>query len=150
MADPVSWLVVGSTVLGVGSQVYGAQSEKKAASSEARQHEMNAFRARRAGKSRAEEQHRITARLASDAQAAQAASGFSASDAQAIKQRGDIHGAGKYNELAYLYEANMDALGLQNVARNTRKTGSRNATAGYINAASTAIGGYSDYKTATA
>jgi hypothetical protein len=77
----------------------------------------------------------------SDAQAAQAASGFSASDAQAIKQRGDISGAGKYNELAYLYEAEMDAQGLIRGARSTRKTGKTMRDAAYYGAASTLFTG---------
>ena len=138
--------MVGSTVLGVGGKVYEGKSAKKAASSEAQQLELNAARARREGRSRAQESRRQTSRIMSDATAAQASSGFSASDAQAIKQRGDISGAGKYNELAYLYESEMDAQGLQRGARNTRKTGSRQAKGAYLGAAQTAIGGYVDYK----
>ena len=145
MADPVTALVVGSTVLGVGSKVYEAKSAKKAGSQEAQQHSLNAHRARLEGRSRAQEERRQTARLMSDAQAAQAASGFSASDMQAIKQRGDISGAGKYNELAYLYESEMDAQGLLRAGRNAEKTGKRRATGAYIGAASTAIGGARDY-----
>lgn len=144
MAQAVPYVIMaGATLFSAKGQYDAGKATAASASNEARQMEMNAQRARRAGRSRAEEQGRETARMMSDAQAIQAASGFSASDAQAVRQRGDISGAGKYNELAYLYEAEMDAQGLVRSASNTRKTGKNMRDAQYYGAASTIFSGAS-------
>ena len=152
MAQAVPYvLMAGATALSAKGKIDAGKAEAKSASNEARQMEFNAQRRLKEGRSRAEEEHRQTARLMSDAQAVQAASGFSASDAQAVKQRGDIAGAGKYNELAYLYEAQMDSEGILRGAKNTRETGKNLRTASYYGAASTifsgARSGYDSYKT---
>lgn len=130
-----------ATAFSVASQVQKGKAAKSAASSEARQMEVNARRAREEGQARADEEARQTARLMSDAQAIQGASGFSASDAQALKQIGDIAGAGKYNELSHLYESEQDALTSLRGARATRKAGRRSARASYLGAVSTAFSG---------
>lgn len=137
--DPMTAIQLGTAAYGAytGYKANKAQgaAQSSAANSEAFQMEANAIRSRRAGVSRAAEVRRETIRLMSDAQAAQAASGFSASDAQAINQRAAISGVGKYNELAYLYESEMDARGMINQAGATRATG-KNLQAG-SNAAAT-------------
>ena len=140
--DPMTAITLGTTAYGTYTGYKANKSAGKAASSEANaqafQMEANAIRARRAGVTRAAEVRRETNRLMSDAQAAQAASGFSASDAQAVQQRGDISGVGKYNELAYLYEAEMDARGLISQGAATRQTG-RNQQSAYNSAATNSV-----------
>lgn len=143
------------TAFSVAGQVKSGKDAKKAADSEARQIDANAGRAREEGRSAAAEERRRTARDLSDAQAIQGGSGFSASDAQALQQIGEIAGAGKFNELSIMYEAEQNAQGLQREARNTRKSGSRARDNAYIGAAATAISGaagiksgYQDYSKA--
>ena len=143
--DPMTAITVGTMAYGTYTSYKGNKNAGKAARSEANaqafQMEANAIRARRAGVSRAAEVRRETNRLMSDAQAAQAASGFSASDAQAVKQRGDISGVGKYNELAYLYEAEMDARGMISQAGATRATGRNQQKAANTAATNSLISG---------
>ena len=142
--DPITLALVGSTIFKAGSSILGGKSARKAASSQARQVEWNAQRSREAGATRAQEESRRTARLMSDAQAIQAASGFSGSDPTALKQLADIAGAGKYNELALRYDSEMQAQGLQREARNMRKTGRRTQRAAYLDAGTTLFSGATD------
>jgi hypothetical protein len=133
-----------ATAFSIAGQVQRGRAEKAAASSQAAQIEANAQRRLAEGKMLAQEETRKTARLMSDAQAIQASSGFSASDAQALKQIGDIAEVGKRNELAILYDARMDAEGMQREAAAARESGSRAQSAAYVGAFSTALGGYGD------
>lgn len=138
--------LVATTAFSMFSSIQKGKAAKSAANSEARQMEANAARARQSGKTRAEEEKRQTARLMSDAQAVQGASGFSASDAQALSQVGDIAGAGKYNELSYLYESEMDAIATLRGAKHVRKAGAAAKRSAYIGAAATAFSAASLYK----
>jgi len=90
---------------------------------------------------RAAEEGRKTARDVSDAAAIQAASGFSASDAAAIRDRAELAGVGKYNELAILYEHEQEARGMQRQASYTAARGRRIGRAGTIAAAASLLEG---------
>ena len=130
-----------ATAFTVAGKVTQGRAADKAAKDEARQMEANAARRLRQGKAEAEEELRRTARLMSDARAIQGSSGFSASDAQALQQLGEIAGAGRYNELSYLYEAELDAESLRRGAEATRRRGKYAKRAAYLGAASTALSG---------
>mgnify|MGYP003673735772 CR=1 FL=1 len=145
MANPVTLaFMAASTAFSVGSQISKGNAERASADSQAKQMEANAARAMQEGRSRADEEKRQTARLMSDAQAIQGASGFSASDAQALKQVGDISGAGKYNELSYIYEARQDAEGMIRGAKYSRESGRAKQRAARLGAVSSAFSGASD------
>ena len=132
-----------ATAFSVAGKVQQGRAAKKAADSEAKQIDANARRERLAGKSRAEEEQRETARLMSDMSAIQGGSGFAASDAAAIRQVGDVAGVGKYNELSILYDSELNAKGLDRAASNTRKRGRAARKNAYLSAASTAFSGIS-------
>lgn len=135
-----------TTAFSMASQVSQGRAARKAADSEASQISDNARRAREEGQSRADEVLRQTNRQMSDAQAIQGGSGFSASDAQALKQVGDIAGAGKFNELAQLYQADNQATGMEGQARAVKQSGRRAQRASYLGAVSTAFSGGSKIK----
>lgn len=142
MANPVTIaLMAASTAFSVGGQIQSGRAQRASANNEAAQMEANAARAMQEGRSRADEEKRQTARLMSDAQAIQGGSGFSASDAQALKQVGDIAGAGKYNELSYIYEARQNAEGMIRGAKYSRESGRAKQRAAYMGAVSTAFSG---------
>ena len=136
--------MVASTVFSVGSQIQKGRAAKAQASSAASQMEANAAVARRDAHTRSQEIVRQTTRTMSDAASIQAGSGF-AGDAASTRQIARIGGAGRYNELAALYEGEMQARELITGAATTRAGGKSARNNAYLGAAATALGGAYDY-----
>ena len=129
----------GSLVSAYGSYKAG-RDQQEAASDAAADTRWNAGKIRERGQMEAGEVKRQTNRAMSDAAAIQAASGFSASDPTDLRQLAEISGAGKWNELAVLYESNMAAQGEERAAKNLRASGQAAKRAGTYSAAGTLIG----------
>lgn len=125
---------------------YGSYSSSKAQSeasrAQGRQLETNSQKIYEMGKFQANEVQRQGRVTMSDAQARQAASGFSASDPASLKQLAEIAGQAKFNELAVLYESNARAQGEVNAAQNVRRTGAAVKSAGALNAVTSAVSAY--------
>lgn len=127
LADPITMMLVGSTAL----QVHGAIQEGQAAEKAGK------FKAKTqmaAGTRRAAEHKRAGDIVASDARAAMAASGGSASDAGAVETLGKIKAETDYNVLSALYEG-------EQAADISRYEGKIKKKAAYTRGLSTALSG---------
>ena len=135
-----------ATAFSVAGKVQQGRAANAAAKNDAAVMEANARRRLEQGEFQAAEVRRRTIRDMSDAQAAQASSGFAASDAQALRQRAEIAKVGRQNELAYLYEAEMDAQAMRRGADNRRAEGRAARTSAYLGAGATAFGSYAGHR----
>jgi len=147
-----SWVFTALAAAGSLMSAYGSyksgREQQKSASRAAADTRWNAGVIREKGQMQAKEITRQTNRAMSDAAALQAASGFSASDPTDLRQLAEISGAGKWNEIAARYEAEMGAQGEERAARNLRKSGQAAKRAGTLGAAATLIGGAGGFRDA--
>jgi hypothetical protein len=121
--DPLTLLTVASTaVSAVGSYRQG-QAAKASAEYEAKQFDKQSKAATAEGTRAAEEIRRQGAIMQSNARAAMAGSGGTASDAGAISTLGKIGAETDYNSLAAMFEAKSEAQGLQTAASTRRYEG---------------------------
>jgi hypothetical protein len=131
-------------VAAAGTLLQGA-SQKGQAKSEALQLEQQAGQDRASSQRAAGEQRRSARYLQSRVQALAAASGAGASDPTVVNLIGDIAGEGEFRALSALYEGESSARGMEYGARLARKTGKAAATASYLKAGSTLLGGASSW-----
>lgn len=142
------WLAlaaVGSSLMGAYGSYKAGREQEKSADRAASQTRFNANAIRAQGQMAATEVRRQTNRTMNDAAAIQAASGFSSSDPTDLRQLAEISGAGKWNEIATLYEAETRARGEDMAARNIDKSGDAAKRAGTLGAASSLISGASGF-----
>jgi len=143
------WLAlasVGSSLLGAYGSYKAGKEQEKNADRAAATTRFNAAAIRDQGQMAATEVRRQTNRTMNDAAALQAASGFSASDPTDLRQLAEISGAGKWNEIATLYETEMRARGEDMAARNLRKSGDAAKRAGTYGAAASLLSGAQGFR----
>lgn len=141
MADPVTLTLAATTALSAGSQIAEGRAMRKAGESEASQMYANARRRREQGEAQAAAERRRMRIALSDAQAGQAAAGGTSTDPSSLAAQGDLAGQHRYNELAYLYEADMDAEGMRRAGRNRKETAQAASRASNMRALSTVMRG---------
>lgn len=114
--DPVSLMAVASTGLQVMGQLQQGKAIKKSKDFEEAQLQQQATARYAEGTREAYEQRRRSDIVESNARAAMAASGGTTTDEAAEGQLAKIGAEGDYNVLASLFDAKLDAQGLQNRA----------------------------------
>lgn len=153
MADPVTWLTVGSTLLSAGTAVAGGLQARNegiaqnyAYQSKAQQENINAGQERAAAQRKAMAEDRKGTLLNSRAQAVAAASGGGALDPTIINIEGNIAGDAKYNSLTQLYEGESAARTLENGAttdawagKNAQAQGKTAMMSGFMKAGGTLL-----------
>lgn len=144
-----SWIqavvAAGATLFSAyGSYKQGRDAQKNA-SNAAADMRWNANKIREQGAMEGKEIKRQVNRTMNDAAALQAASGFASSDPTDLRQLAEISGAGKWNEIAAMYEAEMRAQGEMRASKNLRATGQAQKRAGIYSAGSTLISGASQF-----
>jgi hypothetical protein len=121
MADPITILTIGGSVLsGIGT-IMGGRAEDAAAKSQAAQMQQQAGQERATAQREAIERRRQANLAISRARAVGGASGAAVSDIAGIE--GDIAAEGDYNARTALFEGEDRAVGLEYGARVTRAKG---------------------------
>lgn len=150
MADPITMMAVGSTVLSVAGTLEEGKGAVRAAEFEAGQLEEQATARYARGTREAYEAKRAGDIMESRARAVMAAGGGLASDPQAIEQLGRIGAESEYEALTAMYEGETEAAGLRRQAAARRYGGKMKKRAAKFKALSTAISGgskaYESYK----
>jgi hypothetical protein len=148
MADPVSLAIMGiSTALSAKSSYDQGKAKRRAGEDEAQQYYRNAQRQKEAGERDAAEQRRLNRIAISDARARLASGGGSTTDPNALTILGRTAGANKYNELAYLYDAQLDSATSMRAGDAAKRGGQAAGRAGTLKSLSTAIsGGHDSYQ----
>lgn len=146
MADPVSWLMIGATVLSATGSITGGINANNAAKYNAAQTEMAGGQAMAASERSAYQARRQGNLTASRAQAVAAGSGATATDPTVIDLIGGINAQADYNAMTALYEGQSAQRDANAQAAMDRFEGSQAQTAGFLKAGTTLLqGGSSMY-----
>lgn len=137
MADPVSMMMIASTVVSAGGAVMQGRAAEKSANFQAAQMEQNAGQARAAAQREAAEQRR-QARLTQSR--LQALAGGGGGDVSVVKLAADIAGEGELRALTSLYEGEESALGMETAAGARRFEGKQAKRAANLSAFGTVLG----------
>ena len=143
MADPVTWMIIGSTALSAYGSMQEGKSALQNAKADAKQLREQADMARAQGTREAEQEARIKRKNISDAQARMAGSGGTVDSAGNVETLGKIEAVGEYNALTALYEGEVESEGLEAQAKQRRKEGDQAMAASRTKALSTIISGAS-------
>jgi hypothetical protein len=141
MADPITMAMVAGTAMNAIGSIESGNAANKAARAEALQMESNADQAFATGTRRSYEAGQQSKAFASDVVAAQAASGGTSNDPQALRQRAKAEAAGEYNVLAELYQGQVKQQDLKRQAYARRIEGKNAKRAGQMQGIGTALGG---------
>jgi hypothetical protein len=131
------------TMFSASGQMAEGKSANRSARYEAEQYDNLSQAARAKGSHVAYDDRRQGRVLESDARAAMAAGGGSASDAGALELLGKIGAETQYNSLAALFEGETEAQGYKRKADTRRYEGKLAKSAGKRKALSTVLGGAS-------
>jgi hypothetical protein len=149
MADPVTMMMIGSTVLSAGGQYRAGKTEDKRAKIEARQMEAQAKEEFAASQRAGFEQERQGALKASRMLALAAASGGGASDPTIVNLMANLAGETQYRKSVELYEGGERAKDLRYQGQVRRYEGKEAKRAGKLGAFTTLLSGgtslYSKY-----
>ncbi len=137
-------LLAGTAVSAVGTIAAG-QARQRQANFEAAQYEANAKEERAAGQQEGFEIARQKRLALSRNQAVASASGFSSTDASSLDLIGEIESYGSWQEQIANYGGRARANTLEAQAKGTRMSGKAAATAAFIDAGSTILGGASTF-----
>lgn len=118
---------------------YSGRAARKAAKIEAAQMIRKAGSTRATGQRAAAEEKRQARYVMSAARARAAASGGGVSDPTVVNIMADIEAQGEYNALSRLWEAEDEAIGLEQGARARRKEGKAQEILGYTRAVGTIV-----------
>lgn len=150
MADPITIMMIGSTVLSASGGMQEGEAANEASKRDAAQLRDNANAAQARGTREAAEEARIKRKNISDAEAQMAGMGGITTDAGAVETLAKIEEVGEYNALSALYDADVEASGLRSQARVVRAKGRAAVSASRTKALSTIIQGgtqaYGSYK----
>ncbi len=138
-------LIVG-TVVSAASAISSGQQQKKIANYQAKQAEADANTEQQAAEIRAEKVRERARRIAASARAATAASGLSLDSETANQINQDIIKRGELDALVGVDDAGDAASRLREQATALRIKGKSEQTAGYAQAAGTALSNYTAYK----
>lgn len=149
MADPAT-MMLAATAVSAGSQVIGGYGKYRGAKAEAKQMRQQAKAQEAQGIAESQEIGRQTEVNLSDARAAMAAGGGTTTDSGAIQMLGKIGEVGEFNALSALFGGRSKAQNTRQAAA-AKKSSAKNAFIGdIIGGGATALGGYGEYKAATA
>ena len=120
MADPVTMMMVASTVFSVAGQQSEGRAAQQAANFEAAQRDQAAGQTRASSQREAEDQRRQARLVNSKLQANAGGGGL---DTGVVNMAADITGEGEYRALSALYEGEESARGLEMGADQARARG---------------------------
>jgi len=141
MADPVSWMMIGSTILSATGSAMGGISENNAAKYTAAQENIAGNNAAGAGQRKAIAERRQGQLVQSRAQAVSAASGGGATDPTVLDIQSGIGAQTDYNAMTALYEGAEAKRGYDAQASIDRYEGGQAQTAGFLKAGTTLLSG---------
>lgn len=136
-------MLIGTAVSAVGTIATG-QAQSRAAEYSAKVEDLNAKNERASAQREAMEYRRKAKLVHSTLQNNAASSGFSATDAGALKLTGDIAQQGEYQAELAQYGGDNRAEGLKAAAVADRARGQAAVQGSYLSAAGTLIGGFSN------
>ena len=149
MADPVTMLVVGSSVLGAMGAMQEGQAANEASKIDAAQLRENANQSIARGTREAEQEALIKRKNISDAEAQMAGQGGTTSSAGNVETLAKIEQVGEYNALSALYESEIEAEGYKKAAKQRRREGKQalrsartQALTSLVSAGATAYGSF--------
>lgn len=140
MADPVTWMYIGTAVAAT-TTVAAAERQEDAAHAEAHQMRKNADAEFAEGTRAAAEYFRQGRLLESNMRAQMAGQGGITTDPGATEMLGEVGRVSNYNALSALYSSEQRAEGLRMAAQNKKRSGRNARDAGYMKALGTAISG---------
>lgn len=146
MADPITMAMVAGTALNAAGSIESGNAANKAAKQEAAQLDANANEAFATGTRRSYEAGQQSEEFLSDVVAAQAASGGTSTDPQALRQRAKAEAAGEYNVLAELYQGKVRRQDLRRQASARRIEGKNAKRAGMMQGVGTALGSLGNFR----
>ena len=146
MCTGVEIALLASTGLAAGSAIVAGQQHKEVAKYEAAQHKADADTEKQAGEIRAEKIRERARAQAASARAALAGSGVSVDSVTANLINQETIQAGELDALTTQNDSLDAATRLRNQARVDVMKGKQAEVAGYVGAASSALGSYSQYK----
>lgn len=138
--------LIGAAAIGAGSAIYSGQQQKAAAEYQADQAEADAIAEKGAAQVRAEKIRERARTQAAAARAAIAASGMNVNSQTSDLINEDIIRRGEMDAETGVNDSLDAAARLRAQATSLRSSGSAAQTAGYANAASTALTAYGGYK----
>lgn len=151
----MTWLAAAVATTTLISGYQQGKAVKESTKDQSSQMLANAARREKEGEMDSAEVRRKNRILLGDARAAMAGSGGTTTGSQALLQQGEIAGAGKFNELSYLFEAKLDAQAMRTGAQDVRRSGRSAARATYAStisnvltsqAGSSLMGRFSDWR----
>lgn len=134
------------TGIGVGSSIFSGEYAYDQSKNQANALERNASTTRAATQRDAIEIRRNKDYTKSRAVAVMAASGASTDDPGMVNLMAEIEKEGEIQALTKLWVGEDRARGMEDSAAVARNEGKASRTSGYLNAATTALSGYSNYK----
>ncbi len=141
MADPVSWIMIGSTILSATGAISGGIAQNQAAKYTAAQEVQAGNAAAATGQRKAFDERRQGNLISSRAQAVAAASGAGATDPTVLDIQGRIAGQTDYNAMSALYEGASAEQNYGKEAALTRFEGGQAETAGFLKGGATLLSG---------
>ena len=141
LAAALPYVAAASTVLSTGLAVQQGKNQRDLAEYQAQQREKEANAAQAEAQREAIIEKRKAKNLMSRARAVAGASGAGSSDPTVTNLLANIETQGELNALNALYSGNTAASGYRTGAAMARREGRASRTAGYMNAASTALSG---------
>lgn len=141
LASALPYIAAASTVLTTAAAYQQARSQKASLETQAREREAEANATQAEAQREAIIERRKAKNLMSRARAVAGASGAGVSDPTVVNQLTDIETQGEVNALNALWAGDTTASALRRGAAVARNEGRAAQTAGYFDAASTAIGG---------
>lgn len=142
-------LTIGSTILSAYGQIQAGKEKQAAANYQADIADQAAGQTRAAATQQAMERQHQGVLAVSRAKAVAAASGGDADGTTVVEQEAKLAARGKYNAMSALYSGNQAAAGEENQANAYRFGGDQAASASYVDAGTTILGGatslYSKY-----
>lgn len=150
MADPVTWLYIGSAVIGAYGAVRAGQAQSAQAKYMGRVAQQNADAANQQGLAAQAAQRKDAMRKLGLMQANYGASGVDQSTGSPLDVFSDAVGQSTLDNLNVKYNYQLKALGYQNSAGLDSAASSDASTSGYLSAAGSLLGGagktYDRYK----
>lgn len=140
-------LLLGGAALGAGGAIAEGTSQANALNAEAAAMDKRANEEKAAAQREAIQRRRQASVLLSRQQAVAASSGGTATDPTVLDVMGDTAAEGQYQSDVALYQGDVAAAGLQDQAAINRARARQARLAGFINAGSTMLNGFSSIKT---
>lgn len=139
-------LLIGGSLLSAGGTIVSGLSQSSALKAEAAAKERQAGEVQAQSQRDAIERRKEADLLLSRQQAVAASTGGTATDTGVLNLMADTAAQGSYNVATSIYEGNSAAAGLLDQAAISRMQAKQATMAGFINAGSTMLSGFSSYQ----